>query len=46
MAVKVLITGASGFIGQRLVKALCASGEKPRCLLRRPLLLPPGAETV
>ncbi len=46
MAGKVLITGASGFIGQRLVKALCAEGEKPRCLLRRSLPLPPGAEAV
>lgn len=46
MAGKVLITGASGFIGQRLVKALCEAGEKPRCLLRRSLQLPAGAETV
>ncbi len=46
MAGKVLITGASGFIGQRLVKALSAAGEKPRCLLRRSLRLPPGAEAV
>jgi len=46
MAGKVLITGASGFIGQRLVKALCTAGEKPRCLLRRSLPLPPGAEAV
>jgi len=46
MAGKVLITGASGFIGQRLVKALCTAGEKPRCLLRRSLSLPPGAEAV
>lgn len=46
MAGKVLITGASGFIGQRLVKALCTAGEKPRCLLRRSLPLPLGAEAV
>lgn len=46
MAVKVLVTGASGFIGQRLVKALCDAGERPRCLLRHALPLPPGAEAV
>ena len=46
MAGRVLITGASGFIGQRLVKALCAEGVAPRCLLRRPQPLPPGAEAV
>jgi uncharacterized protein YbjT (DUF2867 family) len=46
MAGNVLVTGASGFIGQRLVKALCAEGLSPRCLLRRPLPLPDGAETV
>jgi len=46
MAGKVLITGASGFIGQRLVKALCTAGEKPHCLLRRSLPLPLGAEAV
>ncbi len=46
MTGKVLVTGASGFIGQRLVKALCAAGEQPRCLLRRSRLLPPGAEAV
>jgi uncharacterized protein YbjT (DUF2867 family) len=46
MAVKVLVTGASGFIGQRLVKALCDAGEQPRCLLRHSLPLPPGAEAV
>jgi len=46
MAGKVLITGTSGFIGQRLVKALCTAGEKPRCLLRRSLPLPLGAEAV
>jgi len=43
---KVLVTGASGFIGQRLVKALCAAGETPRSFLRRPLPLLLGGETV
>lgn len=46
MAGNILVTGASGFIGQRLVKALCVEGLNPRCLLRRSLSLPVGAETV
>ncbi|GFO57586.1 NADH-binding protein [Geomonas sp. Red276] len=46
MAGNILVTGASGFIGQRLVKALCAEGVSPRCLLRRSLSLPVGAEAV
>ncbi|HJV65690.1 MAG TPA: NAD(P)H-binding protein [Geomonas sp.] len=46
MAGKILVTGASGFIGQRLVKALCDEGIKPRCLVRHSLPLPEGAETV
>jgi len=44
MAGKILITGASGFIGQRLTKALLAEGADLRCLLRRPAQLPAGAE--
>lgn len=44
MAGKILITGASGFIGQRLTKALLAEGAALRCLLRRPAPLPGGAE--
>ncbi len=44
MAGKILITGASGFIGQRLTKALLAEGAELRCLLRRPVPLPAGAE--
>src|SRR5438270_75594 len=31
----ILITGGSGFIGGHLVEALCARGERVRCLLRR-----------
>ena len=41
---KILLTGASGFIGQRLAKALLADGADLRCLLRRPGPLPDGAE--
>ena len=32
---KVLVTGASGFIGWHLVKALCARGDEVTCLVRR-----------
>ena len=30
----ILITGATGFIGQHLVARLIAQGERPRCLVR------------
>ncbi|MDD2366669.1 MAG: NAD(P)H-binding protein [Desulfuromonadaceae bacterium] len=43
---KILLTGASGFIGSRLARALLQEGTSLRCLLRRPLPLPEGAETV
>lgn len=40
----VLVTGANGFIGKRLVKALLADGYNVRCLVRRPdAILPAGA---
>lgn len=40
----VLVTGATGFIGKRLIKALLADGYNVRCLVRRPdAVLPPGA---
>ncbi len=44
MTGKVLVTGASGFIGQRLVRALLADGVAVRCLLRKEGLLPDQAE--
>jgi len=46
MAGNILVTGASGFIGQRLIEALCINRLKPRCLLRRSLSLPVGAKAV
>ncbi len=44
----ILVTGATGFIGGHLVETLCASGERVRCLLRRPArtALPSAAEVV
>jgi uncharacterized protein YbjT (DUF2867 family) len=40
----VLVTGATGFIGKRLVKALLADGYNVRCLVRRSdAVLPAGA---
>ncbi|HLO25704.1 MAG TPA: NAD(P)H-binding protein [Geobacteraceae bacterium] len=42
---KVLVAGATGFIGIRLVKELVTSGCKVRCLVRRPdAVLQAGAE--
>ncbi|HTG80661.1 MAG TPA: NAD-dependent epimerase/dehydratase family protein [Geobacteraceae bacterium] len=42
---KVLVTGATGFIGARLVKALLGKGYTVRCLVRRPeVSLPEGIE--
>ncbi len=43
----ILITGATGYIGQHLVRSLVARGERPRCLVRDPqkaARLFPGAE--
>ena len=43
----ILITGATGYIGQHLVRRLVAQGERPRCLARDPqkaAQLFPGAE--
>ena len=33
----VLVTGATGFIGRRLIPALLAAGYRVRCLVRRPV---------
>jgi uncharacterized protein YbjT (DUF2867 family) len=46
MTKKVLVAGASGFIGQRLVKALLAAEVPVRCLVRRESQLPAGVEIV
>ncbi|MBT0653371.1 NAD(P)H-binding protein [Geomobilimonas luticola] len=44
---KVLVTGATGFIGRRLVRALLAEGFSVRCLVRSPdAKLPDGVEAV
>jgi len=43
----VLVTGATGFIGKRLVNALCAQGYRVRALVRNPgSLLPEAVEQV
>jgi nucleoside-diphosphate-sugar epimerase len=42
----VLVTGGTGFIGQRLLEALKARGEHVRCLVRSTRSLPPGVETI
>lgn len=44
---KILVTGAGGFIGRRLVDRLLAEGDRPRCLSRRAgTPFPVGAEAV
>jgi uncharacterized protein YbjT (DUF2867 family) len=44
----ILITGATGYIGGRLVEALAGEGRSLRCMARRPAYLaaPPGVEVV
>src|SRR6201986_4240841 len=39
MAAKVLLTGATGYVGGRLLQRLEASGRQVRCLTRRPAAL-------
>lgn len=34
---KVLVTGATGFVGYEVARQLCARGTRPRLLVRRPL---------
>jgi uncharacterized protein YbjT (DUF2867 family) len=45
-----LVTGASGYVGGRLVRALAEQGERVRCLARRPqdvtARVPPGTDVV
>jgi uncharacterized protein YbjT (DUF2867 family) len=41
----ILVTGANGFIGRRLVQALAERGGPLRCLVRRAGSLPAGVET-
>ena len=42
----VALTGATGFIGQHLLRELTARGYRLRVLLRRPTLLPEGCASV
>ncbi len=42
----ILVTGANGFIGKRLVRELLARGYRVRCMDRRPSHHPAGTETV
>ncbi|HEY4760711.1 MAG TPA: NAD-dependent epimerase/dehydratase family protein [Thermoguttaceae bacterium] len=43
---RVLVTGASGFIGQPLVRALVRAGYTVRAAMRRPVPLPQSVEVV
>jgi uncharacterized protein YbjT (DUF2867 family) len=46
----ILVTGATGYVGGQLLKALLAAGHRVRCLARRPEVLQAhglaGAEVV
>ncbi|MGV1015161.1 MAG: NAD-dependent epimerase/dehydratase family protein, partial [Methyloceanibacter sp.] len=42
----VALTGATGFIGQYLLKALARRGYRVRALLRRPTMMPEGCASV
>ena len=43
---RILVTGASGFVGPHVVAALLQAGYRPRHALRRPQPAPAGVETV
>lgn len=43
---RILVTGASGFVGPHVVAALLQAGYRPRLALRRPQPAPAGVETV
>ena len=43
---RVLVTGASGFIGQNLVRRLAAAGWQVRAAARKPMVTPASVETV
>ena len=43
---RILVTGASGFVGPHVVAGLIAAGYRPRLALRRPQAVPAGAEAV
>lgn len=43
---RVLVTGASGFVGPHVVAALIRAGYRPRLAQRRPQPVPAGAEAV
>lgn len=47
---RVLLTGATGYVGGRLLTELVSAGYSVRCLMRRPenssQLLPPGVEAI
>src|SRR5680860_1285581 len=42
----VALTGATGFIGQHLLRGLSARGYRLRVLLRRPTMMPEGCTSV
>lgn len=43
---RILVTGANGFVGAALVRYLLAAGHAVRAAARRPAILPAGAEPV
>ena len=43
---RILLTGAGGFVGRRLVPMLLAQGHRPHCVLRQATAMPDGATPV